>query len=109
MAPAKREQLIVAARLKFYQQGVARTTLADIAEEAQIPLGNVSYHFRTKEALLAAVTLAHIQRLHTTFATFDRAFSDPRARLIALIHWERDGESRLTRYGCPYGSLMRGQ
>ena len=46
----KRDRLIEAAKEKFYQQGVARTTLADIAQQAQVPLGNVYYHFRTKEA-----------------------------------------------------------
>ena len=47
----KRDRLIEAAKAKFYQQGVARTTLADIAQQAQVPLGMVYYHFRTKEAL----------------------------------------------------------
>src|SRR5690242_16411278 len=104
---SKRDLLIAAARTKFYQQGVARTTLADIAQEAQVPLGNVYYHFRTKEALIEAVIEAHIQRLQIRFAGWDREFTDPRERLVALIHWERDAKSSLARYGCPYGSLAQ--
>lgn len=107
MANTKRDQLIAAARIRFYHQGVARTTLADIAQEAQIPLGNVYYHFRTKEAILVAVIEARVQRLHNRFAQMDSELTDPRERLIALIHWERESESTLTRYGCPYGSLMQ--
>jgi len=53
----KRDRLIEAAKAKFYQQGVACTTLADIAQQAQVPLGNVYYHFRTKEALVEAVVM----------------------------------------------------
>src|SRR5438445_480511 len=103
----KRDRLIEAARTKFYQQGVARTTLADIAQEAQVPLGNVYYHFRTKEALLEAVIEAHVQRLETRFAQWDRELTDPHKRLLALIRWECDGASSLAHYGCPYGSLTQ--
>jgi len=44
----KRARLMEAAETLFYQQGVHRTTLADIAQEAEVPLGNIYYHFRTK-------------------------------------------------------------
>lgn len=104
---SKRDLLIKAARTKFYQQGVARTTLADIAQEAQVPLGNVYYHFRTKEALLEAVIEAHVQRLETHFVRWDRELADPRERLLALIRWECDSASSLAHYGCPYGSLTQ--
>lgn len=104
---SKRDLLIAAARTKFYQQGVARTTLADIAQEAQVPLGNVYYHFRTKDALLEAVIEAHVQRLQTRFAQWERELVDPHERLLALIRWECDGASSLAHYGCPYGSLTQ--
>src|SRR5439155_899624 len=64
----KRDRLIEAAKIMFYQQGVTGTTLADIAQQAQVPLGNVYYHFRTKEALVEAVIQAHLQELQSLFA-----------------------------------------
>src|SRR5437868_14174383 len=103
----KRDRLVNAAKIMFYQQGVTCTTLADIAQEAQVPLGNVYYHFRTKEALLEAVIEAHVQRLQTCFAQWDRELTDPHERLLALIRWECDGASSLAYYGCPYGSLTQ--
>ena len=72
----KRDRLIEAAKAKFYQQGVARTTLADIAQQAQVPLGNVYYHFRTKEALVEAVVQAHTQELHAMFGKWE-LIADP--------------------------------
>jgi AcrR family transcriptional regulator len=57
----KRDRLIEAAKTLFYQQGVTSTTLADIAERAMVPLGNVYYHFRTKDALIEAVVQTHVQ------------------------------------------------
>ena len=37
-----------AARELVHRQGVARTTLADIAQAADVPVGNVYYYFRQK-------------------------------------------------------------
>ena len=89
---SKRDQLIAGAQTKFFQQGIARTTLADIAQEAGIPLGNVYYYFRTKEAILEAVIETHIQQLQTRFAHWNREVADPRERLLALIQWERSAQ-----------------
>src|SRR5712692_7746460 len=68
----KRDRLIEAAKILFYQQGVTGTTLADIAQQAEVPLGNIYYHFRTKEALVEAVIQAHLQELQSLFARLDR-------------------------------------
>ena len=37
----KCDRLIEAAKARFYHQGVVRTTLADIAQQAQVPLVQV--------------------------------------------------------------------
>ena len=39
----------------LYEQGVEKSTLADIAAAADVPLGNVYYYFKTKDALVSAV------------------------------------------------------
>ena len=102
----KRDRLIKAAKIMFYQQGVTGTTLADIAQQAQVPLGNIYYHFRTKEALVEAVIQAHLQELQSLFAQLDR-HPDPRQRLLGLVAAERESKHMLARYGCPYGSLSQ--
>src|SRR5215469_7368781 len=102
----KRDRLIEAAKSMFYQHGVTGTTLADIAQQAEVPLGNVYYHFRTKEALVEAVIQAHLQEVQSLFAQLDRD-PDPRQRLLGRLAAERKGEQVLVRYGCPYGSLSQ--
>jgi len=102
----KRDRLIEAAKAKFYQQGVARTTLADIAQQAQVPLGNVYYHFRTKNALVDTVIQAHVQELQSLLARWEH-LSDSRQRLLALLATVRDERNVLARYGCPHGSLCQ--
>ena len=102
--PNKRERLIEAAKLAFYHQGFATTTLADVAALAEVPLGNVYYYFRTKDALLAAVIDAHLREVQARFAQWDQD-PDPRQRLWSWLQAEREGQHELARYGCPYGSL----
>jgi len=105
-APDKRDRLVTAAKELIYQHGFAGITLATVAERAQVPLGNVYYYFRTREALLAAVIQAHQQDVQALFAQWER-LSDPRQRLLALIALERQSSEYLVRYGCPHGSLCQ--
>src|SRR5436305_15098300 len=102
----KRDRLIEAAKIVFYQQGVTRTTLADIAQQAEVPLGNVYYHFRTKEALIEGVIQAHTQELQAFLARL-ALNPDPRQRLLALVTAGQEGEQAVARYGCPHGSLCQ--
>ena len=43
----KRARLVAAACQVLHEQGVERTTLADIALAAGVPVGNVYYYFKT--------------------------------------------------------------
>src|ERR1700739_1630911 len=62
--PGKRERLVEGARLTFHEQGVEGTTIADIAQAAEVPVGNVYYHFKTKDELVQAAIDSHAQDLH---------------------------------------------
>ena len=54
---------MVAATQLLRQQGIGQTTLADIAEAADVPVGNVYYYFKTKDDIIAAVIETHAQHL----------------------------------------------
>ncbi len=51
----KRTRLIETAMKLAYRNGFRETSLADIAEAAHVPVGNVYYYFKTKEELGEAV------------------------------------------------------
>lgn len=106
MTTLKRDRLVEAATIMFYQHGVTHTTLADIAEQAEVPLGNVYYHFRTKDALVEAVIQAHVQELQAMFAQWEH-IAEPRQRLLAFVGMAREEGHVLTRFGCPHGSLCQ--
>ncbi|MEV0246514.1 TetR/AcrR family transcriptional regulator [Nocardia sp. NPDC050712] len=102
--PGKRERLIEAAVRVFYERGVEKTTIAEIARVADVPVGNVYYYFKTKDQLIEAAIGAHARTLDQLVAELDR-LETPQERLKALIDgWV--GERELAaRYGCPFGSL----
>ena len=82
-APGKRERLVAVGHL-FYEQGVDRTTLAEIAGAAEVPLGNVYYYFKTKDDLIAEVVDAHVASVEGATAALDQ-LPNPTSRLKAFI------------------------
>lgn len=103
--PGKRERLIAAACDLFYRQGIAGTTLAHIAEAAEVPLGNVYYYFKSKDDIVAAVVEARTEEIRSATAALQRRHGTPKARLKALVGLLADGRDTIADHGCPHGSL----
>ena len=89
-----------------YERGFNQTTLADIAEYATVPLGNVYYYFRTKEALGKALVDERTSSYRALRATWDN-LPNPKARLFAFIQMTVDHIDLLVQHGCPIGSLCQ--
>lgn len=102
----KKARLTEAAKLIFYHQGIHRSTLADVAQGAAIPLGNLYYHFRTKESLIEAVIEAHLRELQENFALWEQD-PDPAHRLLSFIRAGHLIAEQVSLYGCPRGSLCQ--
>jgi TetR/AcrR family transcriptional regulator, transcriptional repressor for nem operon len=100
----KRERLVGGARQVLHEQGVEKTTLADIAQAADVPVGNVYYYFRTKDDLIAAAIDAHAHDIRATLKSLDK-HRTPKARLKAFVRMLADQRDVTARYGCPQGSL----
>ncbi|MFI9556443.1 TetR/AcrR family transcriptional regulator [Nonomuraea endophytica] len=103
-AGAKRQRLMSAAAEVVHRQGAERTTIADIARAADVPVGNVYYYFKTKDELVAAALSEHARRLGTLTGGLD-ALPDPRARLKGLVEAWVSQRELAARYGCPTGTL----
>jgi AcrR family transcriptional regulator len=102
--PGKRERLVAAACRVLHEQGVERTTLADIALAADVPVGNVYYYFKTKDQLVEAAINAHGDHLRVMLSALDRRRT-PQARLKGLIRALTDQRELAAKYGCPFGTL----
>ncbi|MBW8484567.1 TetR/AcrR family transcriptional regulator [Actinomadura parmotrematis] len=101
---AKRDRLVAAAVRTFHEQGVEKTRLADIAEAAGVPLGNVYYYFKTKDQLVEAALGSHAGALAAHLAALD-ALPAPADRLKALVQGWIDQSDVAARFGCPTGTL----
>ena len=100
----KRQRLVETAAKLSYEQGFKNTSLADIARESGVPLGNVYFYFKTKDAIGDAL----VDRLAEQFATMRRewdALPDPKRRIAAFIQMTADNREALARSGCPVGTL----
>ena len=100
----KRERLVEGATALFHEQGVHRTTIAEVAERAGVPLGNVYYYFKSKDELVAAVLAGYREQASILIDSFGRGRT-PQARLKALVRNWVDMREAVVRHGCPMGSL----
>ncbi|BAC72494.1 TetR/AcrR family transcriptional regulator [Streptomyces avermitilis] len=100
----KRQRLMAAAARILHEQGVERTTIADIARAADVPAGNVYYYFKTKDELVEAALSQHTEYLKELTGRLDR-LPDPRERLKGLVTAWVGARDVAARYGCPTGTL----
>ncbi|MFD5431380.1 TetR/AcrR family transcriptional regulator [Kitasatospora sp. NPDC127067] len=103
-ASQKRRRLTAAAAKVLHEQGVERTTLADIAREADVPVGNVYYYFKTKDELVRAALSEHSAHLDELTERLER-LPDPLDRLKALVEAWVGQRDLAARHGCPTGTL----
>lgn len=102
----KRERLLAAARDVIHQRGYGATTLAIIADEARVPLGNVYYYYKTKSDILSAVLEDHRDRMLGKIAAASKPGS-PSGQLIAFLDLSLAQKETVARFGCPYGTLSQ--
>jgi TetR/AcrR family transcriptional repressor of nem operon len=100
----KRQRLIASARELVHRQGVERPTLAQIAEAADIPPGNVYYYFKTKDQLIEGVIESREEGVRERLGSLSRRRS-PAARLKALARNWLEVKDLVAAEGCPLGTL----
>ena len=72
--PGKRDRLVAGARETIYRQGVEATTIADIAEASDVPVGNVYYYFKSKDELVAAAIDSYAQDSRERLSQLEQQF-----------------------------------
>jgi AcrR family transcriptional regulator len=100
----KRERLVASAGELLHRQGVLATTLAQVAEAAEVPPGNVYYYFKSKDDLVRAVIDSRVEQVGAMLGS-SQSRRSPAARLKALAHQWVEMRELVARYGCPFGTL----
>jgi AcrR family transcriptional regulator len=101
----KRDRLIQGAFELFHAQGVEQTSLADIANVSNVPIGNIYYYFKTKDELIAAVIAAHSEVVTGALRELEQRHRTPRSRLKAFVRMLGEQRELTAQSGCPQGSL----
>lgn len=101
----KRERLLRSADRLILSQGFRQTTLADIAEDSEIPLGNVYYYFKTKEDICKSIVETRVESMQMLLEKYTEANDDPRQRLLQFLGYPLTIRKELTGNGCPLGTL----
>src|SRR5271170_7290841 len=98
-----RRRLLEAAEKVTYRQGFGGTALADIAKEAQFPLGNIYHYFKTKDEIGDAIVELRVSRFRRLLRELDKADS-PKERLCGFVQIKIKNREELARSGCPVGT-----
>jgi AcrR family transcriptional regulator len=100
----KRLRLVNAAVSLAYRNGFGATSLADIASEAEVPLGNVYYYFKTKDEIGEAIVELRLAQLTAMLQRCDEEAS-PKEKLYRCIASVLDNRELLAQRGCAVGTL----
>ena len=104
---ANRELLVNAAASRFHRFGLSASSIANVANDAGIPPGNVYYYFQTKVSLALAVQAHWDMRVHSAFAEIEAAHPDAPSRLAAFLDGSEANASFYAQAGCPLAALAR--
>lgn len=102
--PDKRTKLRDAAVELAYRQGFNKTTIADLAAESEVPIGNIYYYFKSKDELGAAILETRLGEFHR-MRDFAETLDSPKARIKLFIDATFDNRAIVAERGCPMGSL----
>ncbi|MFB6550767.1 MULTISPECIES: TetR/AcrR family transcriptional regulator [unclassified Streptomyces] len=82
---ARREHLVGAARAAIIQRGLGATRVRDVADQAGVATGTVTYYFRELDELFDVVFAEAVDRFCTDRERQADSHDDPRRRLTAVL------------------------
>lgn len=101
----QRQQIIEAIDQLLYEKGFNLMSFSDIAEASGVPRGNIYYYFKTKDEVLQAVIEHRLAGMQQMLEQWENTLVEPLACLKRYAEILLNESNRVTRYGCPMGSL----
>lgn len=81
----RRHQIMVAAKEVFFIKGFTKTTMEDIAREAELSPGTLYLYFKNKDELYASLSVEILERLHRKLKrVYAKAPQSPQLRIVLL-------------------------
>lgn len=88
----------------FYEKGFEATSFADVAAAVGISRGNFYHHFKSKDAILAAVIERRMKKTKTLLKEWE-AGASPEERIVLFIRILIANQTKIMAFGCPVGTL----
>ncbi len=81
----RRQQIIVAAKRVFSEKGFSKSTMEDIAREAELSPGTLYLYFKNKDELYASLSLRILQYLNIRLEDVKKEKDiEPRKKIVAI-------------------------
>jgi TetR/AcrR family transcriptional repressor of nem operon len=103
---SKRLRLVDAANRLFRTGGYCQISIAEVAKEADVPLGNVFYYFPKKEDMLQAVADVFFEQLSSATESVE-LITDPIDRIVAFLKVTQEFAFDRKTFGCPVMRLYQ--
>lgn len=102
---ATRDQIVEAADRLIYEKGFEYMAFADLAAAVGISRGNVTFHFQTRDEILAAVIDLRLERTRHILDRWEAQGQSGEERIRCFINILIMNLTKVLLYGCPVGSL----
>jgi AcrR family transcriptional regulator len=100
-----RAAIVAEADRLIYERGFAATSITHIAEAVGIARGNLTYHFKSKDAVLEAVILARLGATSQMLEAWEAEARTPAGRIRRYMHILIANRRKILPHGCPVGTL----
>ncbi|WP_440975501.1 TetR/AcrR family transcriptional regulator [Pseudoxanthomonas winnipegensis] len=100
-----RARIVAEADRLFYERGYEATSFADVADAVGISRGNFYHHFKSKDAILAAVIGLRLEGTRELLQRWEAEAAAPADGIRAFIRIVVRNQALIMRHGCPVGTL----
>lgn len=98
-------RILEAARKLFYQKGFFATSINDVAEEAGVLKGNLSYYFPSKSELLESTTAVRTREIREQMDAWTNSSNSLYESLECFLLMYENSADEIANYGCDIGTL----
>ncbi len=89
----------------FYVNGYASTSFSDIVKATGLSKGNITYHFKNKQAILEGIVAKRMEQIEASFQAWNKQSSNPKERLLLFCEMIVAEQKSIESFGCPMGTL----
>lgn len=97
--------ILEAADRLFYQRGYTNTSFSHIFDATGLSKGNITYHFKSKQAILEAIIKQRLEKINALLESWEKESENPVERLQKFCGMLVAEEEMLKAYGCPMGTI----